>query len=98
MLHVMGEFSKSICETEFNVKHNFSSYRKLYANTDNITPGKKWAFVELLNHFMKNENLYGKVDSDLDAIVVRTLKLIDHKNWRKRSHQNKTLLTGNRKN
>jgi glycosyltransferase involved in cell wall biosynthesis len=45
MLHVMGEFSKSICETEFNVKHNFSSYRKLYANTDNITPGKKWAFA-----------------------------------------------------
>jgi len=46
MLHVMGEFSKSICETEFNVKHNFSSYRELYANnTDNITPGKKWAFA-----------------------------------------------------
>src|SRR4029078_5597225 len=45
MLHVMGEFSKSICETEFNVKHNFSSYRELYANIDNITPGKKWAFA-----------------------------------------------------
>jgi len=44
MLHVMGEFSKSICETEFNVKHNFSSYRELYANI-NITPGKKWAFA-----------------------------------------------------
>ena len=45
MLHVMGEFSKSICETEFNVKHNFSSYRELYANIGNITPGKKWAFA-----------------------------------------------------
>jgi len=45
MLHVMGEFSKSICETEFNVKHNFSSYRELYANIDKITPGKKWAFA-----------------------------------------------------
>jgi len=45
MLHVMGGFSKSICETEFNVKHNFSSYRELYANTHKITPGKKWAFA-----------------------------------------------------
>jgi len=45
MLHVMGEFSKSICETEFNVKHNFSSYRELYANIDHITPGRKWAFA-----------------------------------------------------
>jgi glycosyltransferase involved in cell wall biosynthesis len=45
MLHVMGEFSKSICETEFNVKRNFSSYRELYANIDNITPGRKWAFA-----------------------------------------------------
>jgi len=45
MLRVMGEFSKSICDTEFNVKRNFSSYRELYANIDNITPGKKWAFA-----------------------------------------------------
>ena len=45
MLHVMGEFSKSICEAEFNVKHNFSSYRDFYANVDNITPSKKWAFA-----------------------------------------------------
>ena len=45
MLQVMGDFSKLICETEFNVKHNFSSYRELYANIDNITPGKKWAFA-----------------------------------------------------
>jgi glycosyltransferase involved in cell wall biosynthesis len=51
MLHVMGEFSKSICETEFNVKLNFSSYREWYANTDNIKPGKKWAFAQLLNHY-----------------------------------------------
>jgi glycosyltransferase involved in cell wall biosynthesis len=45
MLGVMGDFSKSICETEFNVKNNFSSYRELYANGFNITPGKKWAFA-----------------------------------------------------
>lgn len=45
MLHVMGEFSKSICEAEFNVKKNFSNYRELYANTIDITPGKKWAFA-----------------------------------------------------
>jgi glycosyltransferase involved in cell wall biosynthesis len=45
MLHVMGEFSKSICEAEFNVKRNFSSYRELYANTAIITPRKKWAFA-----------------------------------------------------
>jgi glycosyltransferase involved in cell wall biosynthesis len=45
MLGVMGEFSKSICETEFNVKKNFSSYRELYANSFNITPEKRWAFA-----------------------------------------------------
>lgn len=45
MLLVMGGFSKSICETEFNFKNNFSSYRELYLNSINITPGKKWAFA-----------------------------------------------------
>jgi len=45
MLRVMGEFSKSICEAEFNVKNNFSNYRELYSNTINITPTKKWAFA-----------------------------------------------------
>jgi glycosyltransferase involved in cell wall biosynthesis len=45
MLQVMGGFSKSICETEFNIKNNFTSYRELYTNTVNITPGKKWAFA-----------------------------------------------------
>ncbi|HEV8284094.1 MAG TPA: glycosyltransferase [Chitinophagaceae bacterium] len=45
MLKVMGSFSKSICEAEFNVKNNFSSYRELYTNTINLTPGKKWAFA-----------------------------------------------------
>ncbi len=45
MLLVMGNFSKSICETEFNVKHNFSTYRELYTNTISLTPGKKWAFA-----------------------------------------------------
>lgn len=45
MLSVMGKFSKAICETEFNVKNNFSNYRELYANTINITPIKKWAFA-----------------------------------------------------
>jgi hypothetical protein len=45
MLGVMGDFSKSICETEFNVKNNFSSYRELYANSFNITPEKRWAFA-----------------------------------------------------
>jgi glycosyltransferase involved in cell wall biosynthesis len=45
MLGVMGEFSKSICETEFNVRNNFNSYRELYGNSFNITPGKKWAFA-----------------------------------------------------
>lgn len=45
MLRVMGDFSKSICETEFNVKNNFSNYRELYANTFNVTPGKKWALA-----------------------------------------------------
>jgi glycosyltransferase involved in cell wall biosynthesis len=45
MLGVMGEFSKSICETEFNVKNNFNSYRELYGNSFNITPGRKWAFA-----------------------------------------------------
>ena len=45
MLLVMGDFSKSICETEFNVTDNFSSYRELYTNCLSITPGKKWAFA-----------------------------------------------------
>jgi glycosyltransferase involved in cell wall biosynthesis len=49
MLRVMGDFSKSICETEFNVKRNFSYYRELYANTFNnvinVIPRKKWAFA-----------------------------------------------------
>jgi len=45
MLSVMGEFSKSICETEFNVEDNFSVYRQLYANTVDILPVKKWAFA-----------------------------------------------------
>jgi glycosyltransferase involved in cell wall biosynthesis len=45
MLRVMGEFSKSICETEFNVKNNFSIYRQLYANTIDILPVRKWAFA-----------------------------------------------------
>jgi hypothetical protein len=45
MLQVMGDYSKSICETEFNIKNNFTSYRELYTNTINITPGKKWAFA-----------------------------------------------------
>jgi glycosyltransferase involved in cell wall biosynthesis len=45
MLKIMGGFSKSICETEFNIRNNFSSYRELYSNTRNVTPGKKWAFA-----------------------------------------------------
>jgi len=45
MLKVMGGFSKSICETEFNIKHNFGSYRELYKNAISIAPGKKWAFA-----------------------------------------------------
>ncbi len=45
MLQVMGDYSKSICEAEFNIKNNFTSYRELYTNTINITPGKKWAFA-----------------------------------------------------
>jgi glycosyltransferase involved in cell wall biosynthesis len=45
MLKVMGGFSKSICETEFNIKNNFTGYRKLYTNELNITPVKKWAFA-----------------------------------------------------
>jgi uncharacterized coiled-coil DUF342 family protein len=32
-----------------------------------------------LNHFMKNDILYGKMDADHDATVARTLKLIDQK-------------------
>ena len=44
MLPVMGGFSKSICETEFNVENNFTTYRALYTNTT-ITPIKKWAFA-----------------------------------------------------
>jgi glycosyltransferase involved in cell wall biosynthesis len=45
MLLVMGNFSKSICETEFNVAENFSSYRELYTNGIALAPGKKWAFA-----------------------------------------------------
>jgi glycosyltransferase involved in cell wall biosynthesis len=45
MLQVMGRFSKSICETEFNIKNNFAGYRELYANTLTMTPAKKWAFA-----------------------------------------------------
>jgi len=45
MLNVMGDFSKSICETEFNVKNNFSIYRQLYANSVDILPVRKWAFA-----------------------------------------------------
>ena len=45
MLQVMGGFSKSICETEFNIKNNFGTYRELYCNTSTITPIKKWAFA-----------------------------------------------------
>lgn len=45
MLLVMGSFSKSICETEFDVKNNFNNYRELYANAEQISPSKKWAFA-----------------------------------------------------
>lgn len=45
MLSIMGSFSKSICETEFNVRHNFSNYRELYANTTSIVMDRKWAFA-----------------------------------------------------
>ena len=45
MLYVMGNFSKSICEAEFDVKSNFNNYRKLYANTGHTAPSKKWAFT-----------------------------------------------------
>jgi glycosyltransferase involved in cell wall biosynthesis len=45
MLKVMGRFSKSICETEFNVKKNFSNYRELYTNARDIAPVQKWAFA-----------------------------------------------------
>lgn len=45
MLQVMGGFSKSICEAEFNVKNNFSNYRELYANGTDIAPIKKWALA-----------------------------------------------------
>jgi glycosyltransferase involved in cell wall biosynthesis len=45
MLNVMGEFSGEICKTEFDVKENFKTYRKLYAGSligiDNRT---KWSF------------------------------------------------------
>src|SRR5206468_6162341 len=45
MLPIMGEFSRSICDTEFNVKRNFSNYRELYSNGINATTNKKWAFA-----------------------------------------------------
>lgn len=51
MLRVMGSFSKSICETEFNVKNNFTNYRELYANTIHTKPEKKWAYAySTINH------------------------------------------------
>jgi len=45
MLQVMGGFSKSICEAEFNVQNNFSNYRELYSNAADIAPIKKWALA-----------------------------------------------------
>jgi len=32
MLTVMGEYSRQICEEEFNVDTTFNSYRHLYKN------------------------------------------------------------------
>src|SRR6476660_3267448 len=32
-----------------------------------------------LNHFMKNDILYDKINADHDALVLRTMKLIDQK-------------------
>ena len=45
MLLVMGSFSKSICDAEFDVKNNFNNYKELYANAVQISPSKKWAFA-----------------------------------------------------
>jgi glycosyltransferase involved in cell wall biosynthesis len=46
MLGVMGNFSKEICRTEFNVKHNFKSYRDLYACSTGVVPMNvvRWKF------------------------------------------------------
>jgi glycosyltransferase involved in cell wall biosynthesis len=38
MLGVMGNFSKEICRTEFNVKKNFKNYRDLYARSKSEIP------------------------------------------------------------
>jgi glycosyltransferase involved in cell wall biosynthesis len=45
MLNVMGQFSGEICKTEFDVKENFKTYRKLYAGSL-IENGirTKWSF------------------------------------------------------
>lgn len=45
MLHVMGNYSRSICETEFDVKRNFTNYKELYRKTIDIAPTEKWAFA-----------------------------------------------------
>jgi len=45
MLPIMGGFSKSICETEFNARYNFGNYRELYANITNTVPNRRWAFA-----------------------------------------------------
>ena len=45
MLYVMGDFSKSICKTEFDAKSNFNNYRELYANIVHTPSSKKWAFA-----------------------------------------------------
>jgi len=45
MLGVMGNFSAEICRTEFNVKENFKTYRKLYAGSFIGTGERaKWSF------------------------------------------------------
>ncbi len=47
MLRVMGEYSRSICDAEFNVKQNFSTYRQLYTNTASDSGVKKWALANM---------------------------------------------------
>ncbi len=46
MLEVMGEYSREICEEEFNTKNNYSSYRKFYEQESNTIPANqpKWGF------------------------------------------------------
>ena len=45
MLDIMGKFSAEICKTEFNVKENFKTYRKLYAGSFIGTGERaKWSF------------------------------------------------------